>query len=841
MSGAKFAWSSFRGHVLRPTLVVAFPEKDVKIHIHVMLAPNVFKLTRFAPGRNMVRKGAVISSLGLDFDATSIQDEPTPIYNTLILIDMMLVAHLKLIHTECKRIAALKEAIKLGKAWIHQRGYSRYSFCLSGFQFSIICAYLARIGSIEPHMTDLQIFKMAVAFLVDLSSGSKCFMFPEMPSFTRQKEFQSFFTSDSYQAQFAVSLVEPVTAANIFFDWTAETALEVAREAKRALQLLAIDNLDALFIQRQGPLSTFDAYFTVDPFDYTLDQRANFKHYANEFSPAIAKLKMVAKKLKYGLNTRLSGLSIFAIHSPGTKLVESPRPFSKLQVGLTFNRDECQRIVELGPLATNEAECHTFRAFWREKSELRRFHDGSIREAVAFDKFKDRRHLVVAHIVDFIFLTHLGGNETKGHDDALDHHLIHNSSFSTMTEALNRLTKHLKDIHDLPLGLNRCEAISPSSRMTSVSAPKKLADSDVSLRESLPLNTQVTKVVLYLEESSRWPTDYYGMLYAKQAFAVKLCRILSDRYGLSVSMTDHYFDVLCEGFIFRCSLYYANEAKLMTIQGLDSQGLLLDHEERPKHSRALSALSTGDSQYAPTCRLVKTWLDSLLLTLQIPEELIELIVAHPFLDPSFRPNTAVAGFVRTLMLFKDFGWEKGPLLVDFEKGENKSCLAQTALTNYQTSHNQCLLYVAPSYETNGGCSVWSRLCSLDADDLARIRCSAQEIIGRIEAGERIKLEPRLIPGTIAFRLGEIVFTETLQRSILKHSHRDRFLRSLPAFPLKNFIITDIRDLRPEARIYSNLDPKGLIMIRTAEGEGLEESISTIEAHFGNLVTSVRTL
>jgi hypothetical protein len=58
--------------------------------------------------------------------------------------------------------------------------------------------------------------------------------------------------------------------------------------------------------------------------------------------------------------------------------------------------------VDLGPVGDATEEVAAFTAFWGEKSELRRFRDGALRQACVWTTDEATRHHTVAHIAKHI-------------------------------------------------------------------------------------------------------------------------------------------------------------------------------------------------------------------------------------------------------------------------------------------------------------------------------------------------------------------------------------------------------------------------------------------------------
>ncbi|CAN0366032.1 unnamed protein product, partial [Laminaria digitata] len=72
-----------------------------------------------------------------------------------------------------------------------------------------------------------------------------------------------------------------------------------------------------------------------------------------------------------------------------------------LTVGLIVDSVNAGRLVDKGPPAENGPAARKFREFWGDKSELRRFKDGSIVEAVVWKGKGAQRHRVVEQASSF--------------------------------------------------------------------------------------------------------------------------------------------------------------------------------------------------------------------------------------------------------------------------------------------------------------------------------------------------------------------------------------------------------------------------------------------------------
>lgn len=90
-----------------------------------------------------------------------------------------------------------------------------------------------------------------------------------------------------------------------------------------------------------------------------------------------------------------------------------------IQCGLLLNSDECFRVLDKGPSANNQIESNEYRQFWGDKSELRRFKDGSILETISWENKKNSnkpfsRLQIIGAIAKYIIPLHF--NSIKSDD-----------------------------------------------------------------------------------------------------------------------------------------------------------------------------------------------------------------------------------------------------------------------------------------------------------------------------------------------------------------------------------------------------------------------------------------
>jgi len=266
--------------------------------------------------------------------------------------------------------------------------------------------------------------------------------------------------------------------------------------------------------------------------------------------------------------------------------------------------------------------------FWGEKSELRRFKDGSINEAVVWDVAIDDRHRVVRLIIEYLLPFHgitgslqatpvvldqldalISGagvsfdeKEQRRHRKRQKHHGSEESSNSSSSNAaaaasqahtpfyfvtveLGNLSKLLMELDNklVPLQIEGVRGAHAAFCYASPIAPLphpllERTGSNASKYKattSADLYSEPLDVVLQLESSGKWPSDVAAIRWIKCAFYLSISNALHKKYGLTCTATPHYVDIVSGGFTFRARIRLDRELALLSPQSsLPSVGKL---------------------------------------------------------------------------------------------------------------------------------------------------------------------------------------------------------------------------------------------------------------------------
>ncbi|KAI9488082.1 Nrap protein [Zychaea mexicana] len=748
-------FSTFNGDAHRPILIVKpagdksdvdFSKTKCTIRILPSISQDLFPPYRLAPNRNNIRHA------NDDTSTTTLADSPTPQYNASILMDTTFSSSLAFLYEHSKSCAAFKDAIMLARTWLYQRELesNRTGSGFSAFLFAMVMGYLLQGGLAEGGRklsTGHSSYQLLRGTMDFLSTHD----FEKNPVMIGKSDHPDF-AVHHFQENYPVTIVDPSGTVNLAANLSKSGLAQVQYEAKLAMAAFndTVDRFDTLFLRSVNDIKTrFDNAFTI-PVPEALksyDDVAKSEHplHIDFFA------KSVYDVLKRGLTNRaeLVAVQYDAELAWGTNDVASSSP-SHIKIGLVLNADYSPRIVDQGPDAQQKEACDAFRAFWGDKAELRRFKDGSIVESVVWEvQGYENRTLIVKYIVQHLLQHHFHtepelvwtGQQvypylhlSKHVPASLFSRQLEISGFQPVMTAYNQFAKSLRDVDtNLPLLISNVYPASSGLRYTSACLPHPI---DFDLAASYPTTARyidAMDVIVQLERSTKWPDDLAALQKVKYAFYLKIAQELKSRLGtesIVVSpLTDPennnenkllaqgYIDVFYYGYIFRCHLHVPQESDALknTITDKKStdvklkahaQEALRVHELRfhyqQRHTFYIQAVCVKFPAYSATVRLMKRWFGAHLLSLQISEELIELICAHVFLEahPWQPPVNAITGMARVLGLLATWDWRKTPLVVDIE-GELTEADRDTISQRFTKKSAHATLVVATAKDLDG--------------------------------------------------------------------------------------------------------------------------------------------
>ena len=362
-------------------------------------------------------------------------------------------------------------------------------------------------------------------------------------------------------------------------------------------------------------------------------------------------------------------------------------------IGMLVDAAHVNRTVDHGPPAEDKKAASSFRNFWGEKAELRRFKDGSIHESLIWTEksgSKDVLQQIVCHIIE----RHMGRDTAESIDfiAASFHQALPTvnmqtslslTQFQPLQTAYEALEQQIRNLEGLPLQIRKISASCADLRYASISP----SGSNASVEFHQPMD-----VIVQFEGSARWPDDIPAIQRTKIAFLLKLGELLEDsvtdlkaQLGIENEtqklLNSTFLDITYpDGFAFRLRIHHDRELTLLERQLKEKSTDARSREntasavsaykrhfiQSPAHTQALRTLCTRFPLLSPSIRLMKQWCNSHLLSLHLSPELIELLTIRTFVHPSpwQIPGNLRVGFLRTLAFIAKWDWRSEPLVVD---------------------------------------------------------------------------------------------------------------------------------------------------------------------------------
>ena len=474
---------------------------------------------------------------------------------------------------------------------------------VGGHCINIIVAYLFQIRRIGQQTSLLGAFQIVLRFI-------------EETDFSATDLYFAGGTSNRNDGSWSAKLYHPVgkDADEVQFNslWrVSSSALQDLRnESKVALGLLQLDSdvgFNRIFLQGSHYLSRYDLIFHV-PLDLFSDSASTAEEEDMTVCQFVSsKALSVARQ---ALNNRVKAISssVRNVCISGTSSTSSSvsswdiKSFSKrpsdsyvVTIGLVIDNEHAHRRVDKGvdpsldesTASDGMMTAADFRSFWGAKSELRRFRDGAIVDAVVWgDQVSDTGtsksrevtgESIVESIVRYSLGMHLSScsgtkgerivslgscleealpaadyirrnlSEDTGNQKALDATI--NSRYVKAVESLDRLRGILtSDMKDLPLVFESISGSQASLRYTSLLPPVPnplLVNSKDMLKAysgvSLSLIAHPMLLIGQVEGGGKWPSEREAAKKIKTALLLRTAHLLRNQFQvnyLHINLTD---------------------------------------------------------------------------------------------------------------------------------------------------------------------------------------------------------------------------------------------------------------------------------------------------------------
>ncbi|EIN13041.1 Nrap protein [Punctularia strigosozonata HHB-11173 SS5] len=595
-----------------------------KLHAEVRIIPTLgvsapISLHRLSPSHANLR----ISSSSDSSPQTT--PEPTPLYNSTLLLSYTPRRYLLATHTLVQNAPAYKDALALLRIWANQRGFASVSpaspssstdaLCVDGFEtkgpwWNALLELVVNgeeptsatglkrktIGSRRALGKGLSSYQLFRAVLDVLSRHD----FVKEPVFVKTQNGHRY-PPEEYSAHHDAVFVDSSSLVNLLAG-TPLGSLDLLRHDAK-ITLDRIDSSSAtddpfpdVFLHDHRSLQTrFDTVIRVDLSASPI--RSPSVHATLEHGSVWkATTSVLVATLREGLGNRAKVTTLLhpSVSSLRSTSVPSLPPIPPVVfIGLVLDPEHAFRLVDHGPAAEegDTPELTAFRKLWGPKAELRRFKDGRITESVVWEvRTAEERARVPALIVEHLLWHHFDIQKEQlkswiaGYDELLrmpkEIAALHpgqaTGGFKAAMAAFDGLVKTLKSLDDqLPLGVTTLSPVSEYLRYTSPFAPVPLPATGASVLPECARYLPTMDVVLEFEKSGRWPDDLQAIQKVKLAFFETLANaymIVEPGSRAQIVLDDHETDiedhtrleiVTAGGWAFSLRIWHDREATLL--------------------------------------------------------------------------------------------------------------------------------------------------------------------------------------------------------------------------------------------------------------------------------------
>ncbi|VDM37097.1 unnamed protein product [Toxocara canis] len=741
-------FSSEQRDAYRPILVVS--KHNSVLRLHFSPADGFAKPCRFRPQNNNLRSSFCLGA--------SDTEPPTPYYSANILSDLVR----RQLDRKFKKFLEEKpnfvKAIFMIRAWMQSRRFTKRP---DGFSNALITAwlvYLYRGGLVAKSSATIDII---AAFFKSIGNALSVNWKEARLSLAKQIDESLF---DQFNEQFNFVFVDYSGYLNLARALSVAAWDNIRDAAERSLEKLDdFNEFDSLFtVERPFHLS-FDLYIKVlisKNFVVELLRPTHLKELISRCDDwsriAVDRITTLMKRAWAGRAAIIDIDVQMGCDSDKTKF-DPGRQTLRLADEDTISSDipekwdlSCKPVdlasrdlhlalgvrllpgwestVTRGPPAKTP-EAVEFRAFWGEISELRKFPDNAICEAVVWGADANSPR------VPFQICQHILSRHMKLKRECIEERSVFSKDilppltdrYERISRAFDKLSKTLRVVNELPLLITNIAPVSCFLRGTSPYPPppshciiegsslKVVNQTALPLRSSSPHFLPTVEVHLTLEQSGKWGEDLEAIARLKTAFYNAMCKILNDKFLMRACPYDTHALVVVDDVIFRLLISYEKEVHIMRKLAAGRGGHLKDtietrmkerevvlqtslaahlqrfHEQFTgrvdvKNEKAkliifgwyamtlMFSVSQQFASFAPACRLALKWLSSQMLSDFIEDIMVETIMASVFLRPftSYQPRTPFMAFAHFLRLLSSHSWLLRPLLVDFNNEWNDS-------------------------------------------------------------------------------------------------------------------------------------------------------------------------
>ena len=659
------------------TITIDNHERDLKVRVLPCCAANLFPKQRLGPTKSNLKKNEV------RFES--------PRYSQSIAEDAAMHSINEWLQNKYKEVKFLGAASVLIKAWASRRHLFEYSNDgITGFFLSCLLAHMVETSdALSPAMDTNQLVQGFFVTLATAKKNSSGIANSKRTNGSNKSsgELESssipnYFTGGvfcdseldeetkkSWIGAFKVVFLSPCGSLNLASRISQGAIEELVQEAVKSSEVLEQAGRNAfveVFLTDLPRAVRYDLHMQVE-----ISPTSSLKDVKDISSETRIAEEEIFSIMKIAMNDRADAVRCASI---GTSACNA----NKIWIGVQLNPENGLKVIDIGPPTDNEAEAKTFRAFWGEKSELRRFKDARICEAVVWSFVPaSRRHHIPAVAAEYALKKNVKSIDSitwtsKVFDDLLsssDGSFVAVSEHSKhLLQTLDRLARRMKEMKDVPLKVYNVQPISAAFRGCDPFPPKQhplmfgigagLGKDD----EVISACPRTLNVLVQLEGSGRWPEEEEEIIKTKQLMAIEIAEKLKQSFGTpNIVSNDGTVDILHEGYAFRLFLNASNGGPL--IREIEAEQAIVS-----KHAMLLASISSRFPTFAIAVQIAKRWIASHMFSPHVPDEIIELLVAKVFCHPGglSPPNSREVAFARFLELLCTHPFGILPLVLDPE-------------------------------------------------------------------------------------------------------------------------------------------------------------------------------
>ncbi|KAL0279673.1 UNVERIFIED_CONTAM: hypothetical protein PYX00_001178 [Menopon gallinae] len=716
--------------------------KCVTVLLTVFVRSKGVDLSAFNPSKNNVSKKWFFNGED-ETRGNSNSDSATPFYNSTVLSDLTLMENHNLMMNLLEPHKNIKDGIILLKVWLRQRELSSGLCDFSGFLITGLVSYLFQIRKINSFMSSYQVFRTVLNYLVS-SDWTKNGI-----TLNKSSNASNVPAVNDFHEHHKVVFIDSTGYFNLCYGMHSSTFKQIKLEAQNALNALDDPNINSfqvLFMTSVPFYRSFDQLFVfhndealqniVDIYGSVEDKL----NYCGTVYPHL--LNMMYDVLERGFQERVNCLRVRQMQKSRWKAQKKFRHSLNPTFGLNLNPEKYYLIVDKA--AENEME--EFREFWGSRSELRRFQDGTITEAVVWDgKCFSEKRSIPKQIVTYLMKVKFGLDscDFRYIGDQFDNFVDRKLEESSMkvVEVFDKLSKELRNLKELPLGIINVQGTSPVLRYTDISPlscgefmtekQKKrnaASNKDNSVYKKVDENASAVptiinpvQLILQMCATNKWPQDLGAINRLRTAFYLKISQLLTTQCNLLTKAFTDRLEVLKEGYVFNLKIFCPTEIgilKKITEDGVvkyrDNESSLALEKQTvllPKLSSALHGLYEQHTSFGPACCLVKRWINSQMIdSFHIGEEVLEMLVASLYLKPGPYevPQQPQVAFFRFLHMVATTDWNSEYIVLNINNELNREDMLEIESHFSANRDDLPALFIATPYDRQK--SIWTKDC-----------------------------------------------------------------------------------------------------------------------------------